>query len=113
MLANSDKIDLDSCLGTLDEEAQEGRHAKAENLVAWTNEDLALVDPVEMNLLVAIGLASLANLNIPRYQGICDEWAGDIARRLPSAEVEFHKTPQHWKNDIRFFRLGMVCWYVW
>ena len=27
-------------------------------------------------------------------------------------EPHFHRSPEKWKNDIRFFRLGIVCWYV-
>src|SRR5438132_12660665 len=41
-----------------------------------------------------------------------DHWAGEIRKGLPDAEVQFHKTPQDWKNDIHFFRLGVLCWYV-
>jgi len=32
--------------------------------------------------------------------------------RLPRAERAFHKTPRDWKNDINFFRLGVVCSFV-
>ena len=112
MLANSDKTDLDPCPGIWHGKGKDAPIAKAEDLVARSNEELARVDPAEMNLLVAKGLASLADTDIPLYQAILDDWAGQIAERLPSAEVAFRKTPQDWKNDIRFFRLGMVCWYV-
>ena len=27
-------------------------------------------------------------------------------------EAEFDKAPQDWRNDVDFFRLGLVCWYV-
>jgi hypothetical protein len=84
----------------------------AEHLLALTDAELARVDPVEMNLLVAQGIPSLADLDIHRYQRTADAWAEDIRQRLPAAEVAFHQTPQDWKNDLRFFRLGMVCWYV-
>jgi hypothetical protein len=84
----------------------------AEHLLALTDAELAGVDPVEMNLLVAKGIPSLADLDTQQYQRMADAWAEDIRRRLPAAEVEFHKTPLDWKGDVRFFRLGMVCWYV-
>jgi hypothetical protein len=84
----------------------------AARLLALTDAELARVDPVEMNILVAKGIPGLADLDVRRYQRMADDWAGDIRRRLPAAEVEFHKSPLDWKNDIRFFRLGMVCWYV-
>jgi hypothetical protein len=82
------------------------------HFVALSDFDLAGLDPVEMNLLVAQGVPALADLNIRRYQGIANQWAEDICRRLTGAEKEFHKTPHQWKNDIHFFRLGVVCWYV-
>jgi hypothetical protein len=112
MLEDSEKTGLDPCAAPWDEEGKEAPFARAEDLVARSNEELAGVDPAEMNLRVAKGLASLAGTDILYYQGILDEWAGDIGARLPAAEVQFRKTPQDWKNDIRFFRLGMVCWYV-
>jgi hypothetical protein len=84
----------------------------AEDLLALTDAELARVDPVEMNLLVARGIPSLPDLDIHRYQRIADAWAEDTRRRLPAAEAAFHQTPQDWKNDVRFFRLGIVCWYV-
>ena len=39
-----------------------------------------------------------------------------VGRRHPAAlarhGTHFHRSPANWKNDIRFFRLGIVCWYV-
>ena len=61
MLANSDKTDLDPCPGIWHGKGKDAPIAKAEDLVARSNEELARVDPAEMNLLVAKGLASLAD----------------------------------------------------
>ncbi len=85
---------------------------RAEELLALSDQELARVDPVEMNLLVARGIARLADLDIPRYQALADDWAEGIRAALPAAERQFHQTPEDWKNDIHFFRLGMVCWYL-
>src|SRR5262249_1680248 len=35
-----------------------------------------------------------------------------LQARMPKFENEFRQTPQNWRNDIDFFRLGLVCWYV-
>lgn len=81
-------------------------------LVGRPNDYLSRIDPLEMNLLVAQALPAFSNLEIEPYQRRADEWAADFQRRLPGFEAEFHKAPQDWKNDIRFFRLGGLCWYV-
>jgi len=31
---------------------------------------------------------------------------------LATFEDQFHASPGAWKDDIRFFRLGVLCWYV-
>ena len=77
-----------------------------------SDEELRTVDPLVMNLVVAKGIPCFADLDIAHYVRLADEWADDIRRRLPAAEVHFRQNPAGWKNDIRFFRLGMVCWYV-
>ncbi len=65
-----------------------------------------------MNLVVAKGIPCFANLDIGHYVRLADQWASDIRQRLPGAEGHFHRSPENWKNDIRFFRLGIVCWYL-
>jgi hypothetical protein len=74
--------------------------------------ELASVDPLEMNLIVAKGIPELADLDVPRYQAEADRWADEISERLPQDEVFFWQSPADWKNDVNFFRLGVLCWYV-
>ncbi|MDQ3330266.1 MAG: hypothetical protein M3552_06400 [Planctomycetota bacterium] len=81
----------------------------ADDLLSLSDEEFAAVDPLVMNLLVAKGIPSQADLDIERYRRMADLWAIDIARRLPQLEQEFHATPQDWNNDIDEFRLGIVC----
>jgi hypothetical protein len=82
-------------------------------LVGMTDDDLATVDPLAMNLIVAKGLPALADLDVERYQGILNAWTLDFARRcLPYWEQFFHEAPQDFRNDLRYFRLGMVCQYL-
>ena len=86
--------------------------APEEPLLGQSDEELRLADPLWMNLLVASGIPLLKHLDIAAYQRRADEWAEDLGRRLPRMEANFHKAPQDWKNDIHFFRLGALCWYV-
>lgn len=81
-------------------------------LLACSGAELGRVDPLVMNLLVAKSIPSLADLDIAHYQRQADQWAEDVRRRLPSAEQVFQQTPQHWKNDVNFFRLGVLCGYL-
>jgi len=81
-------------------------------LLAYSDAEFARVDPLVMNLLVAKSIPGLADLDIARYQRYADQWAEDVRRRLPSAERMFRRTPQDWKNDVNFFRLGVLCGYL-
>ena len=65
-----------------------------------------------MNLLMAKSIPSLNDLDITRYEQLADEWADDVRRRLPSAEKVFWLTPEDWKNDGNFLRLGVLCGYL-
>ena len=82
------------------------------SLLAHSNDELKLVDPLVMNLLVARGIPSLAKLNIFSYEQKLLEWSNAIRHGLREVEHQFHQTPWHWKNDINFFRLGYLCYYV-
>jgi hypothetical protein len=73
---------------------------------------LARIDPLAMNLLVAKSIPSLSDLDIPRYRRLADQWAEDVRRRLPGAEQVFRRSPQDWKGDVNFFRLGVLCGYL-
>jgi hypothetical protein len=87
-------------------------YQRAEQLLGLTEQELAKVDPAEMNLLVAKGIPSLADLDIPKYQAILDSWAADVQARMPRNELTFWQSPQDWKNDLNFFRLLLVCEYL-
>jgi hypothetical protein len=81
-------------------------------LLACSNEELTRVDPLVINLLVAKRIPGLSDLDIPRYQRMADQWAEDVRQRLPKAEGVFRQTPWEWKNDVNFFRLGVLCGYL-
>jgi hypothetical protein len=73
---------------------------------------LAAMDPLRLNLAVARGCSRLDDREIAQLAGTLDSWAAEVARALPNAEAEFHKSPADWKNDLDFFRLGLLCWYL-
>lgn len=81
-------------------------------MVALTDDDLSAVDPVVMNIVVAKGIPSLANLDVGRYIALADQWAGNLRRRMPMLEENFHKQPGKWNNDLAIFRLGLVCQFL-
>lgn len=82
-------------------------------LVGLSDAELASIDPLVLNLVVAKGIPALAEIDIRRYQEIVDALTADFCGRcLPQWEPYFYKSPQDYKSDIRYFRLGMVCQYL-
>ncbi len=81
-------------------------------LLSLSSIEFERFDLVEMNLLVAKSIAELAQLDIPRYQNLADEWADAVRKRLGRVEREYWKTPQDWDHSIHLFRLGVLCGYL-
>jgi hypothetical protein len=78
---------------------------------AWLSReerDLEGADLVAINLSVARDVPSLTGLGVKGYCRTVDDWARKFASVLPAMEREFAKTPARWKNDVRFFRVGML-----
>jgi hypothetical protein len=82
------------------------------SLLALSNQALAEVDPLVMNLLVAQDIPQLQSLDIGRYVDIVDEWTRDLAQQIPAHESEFWKSPQDWGHDHALFKLGLISWYL-
>lgn len=83
------------------------------HLLAMNEDELSTVDPLVMNLLVAKEIDGLKTLDIARYQATVNGWVEDFRTRcLPYWETFFHEAPGDFRNDIRNFRLGMVCQYI-
>jgi hypothetical protein len=83
-----------------------------QELISRSDTELAKLDPLVMNLLVAKGIPAQADLAVAGYQQQADCWAAEVQRCLPWAEAQFRETPQAWKGDLAFLRLGVLCWYV-
>ena len=84
-----------------------------DQLIGLPDEQLAEFDPLAVNLIVAREIPSLSKLDISRYQMQVNSWAQDFRSRcLPYWETFFHRAPQDFRNDIRYFRLGMVAQYL-
>jgi Transglutaminase-like superfamily len=81
-------------------------------LLALSNLELARFDPLAMNLLVAKEIPALAHLDIPRYQRQADEWAIGVQQLLRRVEGHYWKDPARWRNDLIYFRLGVLCQYI-
>jgi Transglutaminase-like superfamily len=84
----------------------------ARDLFAYSDGQLEVTDPLEMNLLVAKEIPHFSHLDISPYKHFADSCATEVKYGLREAEEEFHRTPEDWKNDLAFFRLGYLCWYV-
>ncbi len=83
-----------------------------DQLVGLQNDELSAIDPLVLNLTVAKGALRCRGLDIDHYVRLVDEAANAIQERLPKVEKNFYKSPEDWKHDIRFFRLGIVSWYM-
>ena len=75
-------------------------------LLALSDDELENVDVVEMNVAVAREIPGLQELDYYKYKAVVDGWAEQVEASLPEGEAVFNKTPEQWKNDIHFFRLG-------
>lgn len=81
-------------------------------MLAMSNDELAKVDPVVMNLEVARGVPSLAHLKVEHYVELADTWAAAIKQELPAGDARFDLNPKNWQGDLDFARLALMCWYI-
>jgi hypothetical protein len=81
-------------------------------LLALSDPELEQADIVRVNVSVARELTPRRDLDVGRYCRIVDNWIQQFARWLPGAEAAFRRTPEKWKNDIHFFRVGMLAGFL-
>jgi len=75
--------------------------------------ELAAIDPLALNLVVARRIQSLSTIDICYYQRIVNDLAIDFRDRcLPEWEPFFFQNPDDFHNDLDFFRFGMLAQYL-
>ncbi len=81
-------------------------------LLPLTDAELATIDPLVQNLLVAKSIPELAHRAIEPLRQQVDRWTDDFRRWLSRVEREFHRRPHVWEDNIHLFRLGMLCQFL-
>lgn len=81
-------------------------------LLPLTNEELAKVDPLVINLLVAKGILSLRHLDIEHYVKLRDRWVEEVRRTFRRNESKFHADPERWHDRLEFFRMLLLLEYM-
>lgn len=87
-------------------------HRTVAQLMALPDAELEKVDVIEMSVAVAREIPGCENLDYQHYRQIVDGWADDVRRWMAAAEGNFQKSPKEWRNDINFFRLGLLATYL-
>jgi hypothetical protein len=80
--------------------------------LAIPDQKLEECDLVALNLCVARGIPSLGDLDVVSRCRTVDEWTVQFATDLPRMEQAFHRAPGKYKNDIGFFRVGMLAGFL-
>jgi hypothetical protein len=80
--------------------------------LALSDAELEKADLIELNLAVARGIPVFADLDPAPYIELADRWIADFKAKLPQMERGFQRTPAKWRDDIRFFRIGMLACYL-
>jgi hypothetical protein len=83
-----------------------------EQLAALSDEELEKVDVVLLNLAVAKQYPGLEDLNVAHYQWTVDKWANSVRKLLTKREHDFQLNPAGWRNDIRYFRISVLCHFM-
>jgi hypothetical protein len=77
-------------------------------LLALTDEELEKIDVVMLHISICSHLPCMRGIDYRRYRDIVDQWTTRFREELPAMEAHFARTPERWKSDIRFFRVGML-----
>lgn len=87
-------------------------HRSVADLMALPDSELEHVDIVEMNIAVAREIPGLESLDYAKYRQIVDAWTAQFRAWLPTVEHAYYERPEYFKNDINFFRLGMLAQFL-
>ena len=89
-----------------------GDRRSVAQLISLSDAELEQVDIVEMNIAVAREIPGLDKLDCAAYRKTVDVWTDQFRRWLPTTEHAFRQAPEKYKNDINFFRLGMLAQFL-
>ena len=92
--------------------ASDGAHRSVAQLIALSDAELEKVDIVQMNIAVAREIPGLEKLDCAAYRKTVDTWTDQFRRWLPTVEHAFKEAPAKYKNDISFFRIGMLAQFL-
>lgn len=87
-------------------------HRTVAQIMALPDAELEKVDVVEMNIAVAREIPGLENLDYAKYRQTVDAWTAQFRAWLPTVEHAYYERPDYFKNDINFFRLGMLAQFL-
>jgi hypothetical protein len=87
-------------------------HRSVGDLMALSDAELEQVDIVEMNIAVAREIPGLEDLDYDKYRQTVDGWTDQFRAWLPTVEHAYYERPEYFKNDIHFFRLGMLAQFL-
>lgn len=77
----------------------------AEDLVRMSDAELARIDPVVVNLIVARGIPGLEQIDIAKYVRTVDEWAAEIKAGLDATESA-ERSSDLYRHDPDLWRVG-------
>jgi hypothetical protein len=87
-------------------------HRSVADLMALSDAELEQVEVVEMNIAVAREIPGLEDLDYDKYRQTVDGWTDQFRAWLPTVEHAYYERPGYFKNDINFFRLGMLAQFL-
>jgi hypothetical protein len=80
--------------------------------LALPESELERADVVALDLAVARGVERFKDLDAQRYFDYVDGWTHEFARRLPASEDFFWKVERQRTEDIRFYRMGILQYFI-
>lgn len=81
----------------------------ARDLVAMSDAELAAMDPLVMNMVVAKALPELAGIDFAKYARVVDGWAERIAQGIAAGEADAARTSPAYRADPDLWRAGSMA----
>ncbi len=91
---------------------QRAKYSNVWDILCLSNAELNDLDLVAANLAVAREIPSLSGLDISHYTRTVNDWTKRFEGQLPHSERAFRSSPERWKKDVRFFRVGQLAGFL-